>query len=210
MTVENESMPTAIETAKAVRAEIETKLEHAKAELPAIDAERAGHAFAAATGSEPAKRALDKLNRRKVEMILEIETLEAALLEANRRGEAAERDAQLAELAAHAERALQIGGGLVDRARKVDEALAVIVAESKAIEADIRELNHRLGCKNPHEYQFASLGTRAFHAALMFSPLKLEHLAPNQRHTFTELAVKWSATIARWASPYLQKKEEAA
>ena len=45
MTVENENMPTAIETAKAVRAEIETKLEHARAELPAIDNERAGHAF---------------------------------------------------------------------------------------------------------------------------------------------------------------------
>jgi hypothetical protein len=194
----------------AIAADMRDKLERAQAELPAIDAERAKHAFAAATGSEPAKRALDKLNRRKVEIIVEIETLEAALVEANRRGEAAQRDAQLAEQSVNAERALQIGAGLLDRARKLDEALAVVVAESKAIEADIRELNHRLGCKNPHEYQFASLGTRAFKAALMFSPLKLEHLAPNQRRTFTELAVGWSETIATWASRYLPKKDEAA
>ena len=56
------------ETVAGVRAEIETKLEQAKAQLQAIDSERVTHAFAAATGSEPAKRALDKLNRRKIEI----------------------------------------------------------------------------------------------------------------------------------------------
>ena len=211
MTVENENMPTAIETAKAVRAELQAKLDQTRAELADIDKQRAEHAYGAHTGNDVAKKTLEKLNRKRFDTLADIEGLETAIQVAGERVKAAERDAKLAELEAHAERAMQIGAGLVERGRKLDQALAIIAEESRAFEADLRELNNRLGCSHPSENQLAALGTRAFKAALMFTPLQLEHLAPHERgHKFTGLASTWSETIARWASPYLPKKEEAA
>ncbi|MGB7099982.1 MAG: hypothetical protein WBD95_14620, partial [Xanthobacteraceae bacterium] len=145
MTVENENMPTAIETAKAVRAELQAKLDQTRAELADIDKQRAEHAYGAHTGNDVAKKTLEKLNRKRFDTLADIEGLETAIQVAGERVKAAERDAKLAELAAHAERAMQIGAGLVERGRKLDQALAIIAEESRAFEADLRELNNRLG-----------------------------------------------------------------
>src|SRR5207244_2329604 len=75
-------------------------------------------------------------------------------------------------------------------------------------EADLRILNHQLGCTHPNENMFASLGSRALTAALQFSPLRVgEFLAPRERRSFTELVDGWALTIARWAEARLPNRE---
>ena len=65
------------------------------------------------------------MNRDRATHIAEIETIEAALAEAQRRCDEAERDAELADVSTRAERALEIGRRLDERGkRKIDEALA--------------------------------------------------------------------------------------
>jgi hypothetical protein len=70
-----------------------------------------------------------------------------------------------------------IAGGLVERGRKLDEALAIVAAEAMAFQCDLSELNHALGCTHPNVFQFQSNGERAVKSALMFSPFRLNDTA---------------------------------
>lgn len=203
-------MTESLQTAERTRDALRGKLDAARTDLARIDEQRRAIAFEAHSQGGDAKVRLQKMGRDRLAILDSIETLEVALLEASRQVDAGEREVALAEQIAKAERALEIGAGLMERAKKLDEALALVVEESNAFQSDLRELNHRLGCTHPNEFQLAALGTRAFKAAVMFSPLQVEHLAPNERHSFTELAADWSLIIDRWASPWLAKKDEAA
>jgi hypothetical protein len=196
----------AIEAAQATHTELRSKLDAERDELQRTDVRRNELAFEAHAHGGEAKKELDKLNRSRATQLAEIETLEAALLEASRRIAAAEQAANDAEMSGRAERAIEISARLVEHAEKIDEALAIVVERSKAFEDDLRELNHRLGCSNPNEHQFASLGVRAFKAAMMMSPLQIEHMAPRERHSFTDLATDWSTTISNWAARWLVRE----
>lgn len=203
-------MTESLQTAEQTRDDLRRKLDDTRKVLAALDDARRAIAFEAHSKGGDAKASLDKMGKQRIGLLDSIETLECALLEASRKIEAASAEVAMAEHVKKAERALEIAAGLIERAKKIDAALAAIVSESNALESDFRELNHSLGCTSPNEHQFASLGVRALKAAMMFSPLKIEHLAPNERHTFSELAHGWSATIERWSSPWLVKKSEAA
>jgi hypothetical protein len=175
---------TTLEQAHATQDDLRGKLDAARAALQAIDVRRSEIAFEAhATGGE-AKKELDRLNKTRLAQLAEIETLEVAVLEASRRIAAAEQAASDAEMSERAERAVEISARLVEHAAKIDEALATAVDRSKAFEADLRVLNHQLGCSHPNEHQFASLGVRAFKAAVMMSPLQIEHLARSSAIAF--------------------------
>jgi hypothetical protein len=175
---------TTLEQAHAIQDDLRGKLDAARAALQAIDVRRSEIAFEAhATGGE-AKKELDRLNKTRLAQLAEIETLEVAVLEASRRIAAAEQAASDAEMSERAERAVEISARLVEHAAKIDEALATAVDRSKAFEADLRVLNHQLGCSHPNEHQFASLGVRAFKAAVMMSPLQIEHLARSSAIAF--------------------------
>jgi hypothetical protein len=94
------------------------------------------------------------------------------------------------------------------RARKIDETLALLAAEGNAFKADLRILNHQLGCSHPNEHQLQSLRERAVKSALMFSPFKIEHIAPGERRTFSELTEGWIMMIDRWAEPMRREAAE--
>jgi hypothetical protein len=175
-----------LENAEAVRAGLEQKLEAARDALNDIDARRAALAFEAHSNGGAAKTELAKLNKSRVAQELDIENLQSAIIEASRRVTNAEREAELTVNAERAGRALEIGARLLERAKKIDAALAIVVASAAEFKADLRELNFRVGCSHPHEHQFQSLGERALKAAMMNSPFRLEHLAPHERHTFGE------------------------
>jgi len=108
---------------------------------------------------------------------------------------------------AKAERALEIGASFVERVHKIDEALAMVAAEATAFKTDLDELN-RLGCTHPHAHQLFSHGLRALLAALMSTPLQIEHLAPGERQTFAQITTNYALTIDRWAAPYVAKAAE--
>ena len=204
------SAASGVEAAEMVRDGLRAKLDAAKEALIDMDDRRQALAFEVHAHGGDAKRELDKLNKSRAAHVAEIETIEAAILESSRRVEDARRDEELAALGVKAERALEITAGLTERAKRLDDALALIAEESNCSQADLRELNHRLGCTHPNENPLESLGARALKAALMFSPFRWEHLPPHERRTFSELTSSWGLQIERWADARLPAKSEAA
>ena len=79
--------------AEAVRGELDSKLFEAKRELAELDARRMAVSFEAYTGGDLAKKQLDRANKERIGLLNSIEELEAALAEAGRRVDAAEREA---------------------------------------------------------------------------------------------------------------------
>jgi hypothetical protein len=198
-----------LEQAEATRDALRGKLDDARLSLAALDEARKEYGFEAHTvGGEAAKR-LAKMNKDRLAILGDIETLEEAMLEASRRLATEEQRAHRADQAERAERALELAGELSKKAHKLDELLATVAELSNDLRADIRELNHQIGCTYPNEHQLQSLGERAVKAALMFSAFKIEHLAPKDRYKFTQLFNGWTDTIARWASDRLPRAEAA-
>jgi hypothetical protein len=185
------------------------RLDAAKEALDQLDIRRRDISFDAHVEGGESKKALDKFNKDRVLKIAEIENIEIAVLEASRRVADAERAEELAEDAVKASRAFEIAAGLLARARKLDDALAAMVEEANDFRADLRILSHELGCSHPNESQLQSLGERAVKSALMFSPFRIEHIAPTERRTFSELCESWVTMINRWAEDRLPGKEAA-
>ena len=75
---------------------------------------------------------------------------------------------------------------------------------SKALADDITKLN-QLGCGFPRAEQLGVLGQLATNSALMFTPIRLRHLAPNERRDFVGFLTQWRDGVKRWASAYLEQ-----
>ena len=118
-----------LEEAVQIRTQIEQRLCDAKSQLSDTDSKRIKISFSAYSGDEVAKKSLDKMNRERAERQTELECIMAALNEAQRRVDEAERDEALAGMAAKAERALEIATKLMERGAKLDAALRVVVED---------------------------------------------------------------------------------
>jgi hypothetical protein len=186
------------------------KSDDARNELALLDEERTSIAFMAHTGDADAMKRLSGLNKKRLGLLADIEMIECALVEADRRIEAADREAAALAEAERAARAIEIAGELSALAERLDASLAKLAEDGNAFKELVRELNHRIGCPNPNEFQFQSLGERAVKSGLMFSPFRIEHLAPRERRTFENLAQGWQEAISNWAMQRLPKKDEAA
>ena len=160
-----------------------------------MNVERRRLAFDANTGDGKARKDLDKLNAKRATADLEIENVRSAIDEAKRRLAAAERDEQTAKAREDASAALVIGDRLVERAAKIDAALATAREEMQAYKRDVDAL-HITGCAAPTAQQFLTFGGLAVTAFTMQLPVKVdrEFLAPRERRTFTDLT-SW---LARW------------
>jgi len=192
-------MPAKLEHARTTEAGLRTKLDEARAVLPEIDAQLEQRSFAAHTGDEAAKRALEKLSRKKAEQTAEIESLAIALKEAGRRVAAAEHEAALAAERELAHAVLNHLAEFKRAGKAVDEALATAVSEYAKARKCLVEMN-ALGCTSPTITQLRSLGNRAAMTALMGSDLQIEHLAPRERVTLAEIVNTWSARVEHWAT----------
>ena len=120
---------------------------------------------------------------------------------------AAERDEAMAAARENAEAALVIGNRLVERAAKIDAALATAREEMLAYKRDVDAL-HLTGCAAPTGQQFLTFGGLAVTAFTMQLPVKVDRdfLAPRERRTFTELTTSWRDGVARWASAFLDRE----
>ena len=204
--LEGRVLMTTLEQAEATRADLDARLFEAKRELAELDEKRRAVSFEAHTGDDVAKRALDRANKERIGLLNSIEELEAALAEAGRRVDAAEREQEMAAQSERAERALEIADRIATRGAKLDAALRTVAEEASAFEADIHELN-ALGCTHPHHAQLMSHGERAVKTCLMQTPWRreFEHLAPRERMNFTDIAASYSQQISRWAEPHVIK-----
>ena len=196
-----------VEEARRIAAELENKLAAAEARAVDLQTERRRLSFAANTGDGAAEKRLKALNTEAAHINLDIENVRSAIDEAKRRLAAAERDEAMAAARENAEAALVISNRLVERAAKIDAALATAREEMLAYKRDVDAL-HLTGCAAPTGQQFLTFGGLAVTAFTMRLPVKVDRdfLAPRERRTFTDLTTSWRDGVARWAGAFLDKE----
>jgi hypothetical protein len=215
-----------VEEANQILSTLEAKLAAASAKATTLQTDRRRLAFDANTGNAKARAALDAANASSATADLEIENVRSAIEEAKRRLAAAEREEALARQADKAERALAIAAGIEGRGKRLDAALLALAVEAEALEDDLSELNYKLNFRSPSLANFRAIAERPLNAGLMFQPsgktrsdgqplqgtLKLRHLPPGERMTFSEITDGYAKTIRRTAGLVLREKsaEEAA
>ena len=176
--------------------------------------ERQKISFAAHTGDKGAKDKLRKINDETVFHNVELESVDAAIAEANARLDAARQaEAQTADR----EQALAVRAKLnrfTELGLLLDDCIADFVGAANEMNATLRDIN-ALGCASPNSSQMRVLATLAMKTFVMQIPWtakEWEHLAPNQRKSFKELVSGWHDMIENHISARLgeQSKTEAA
>jgi len=189
---------TDVKTAERTLADLQTKRGVLVAHGVELEEQRQQIAFAAHTGDQQARKRLDGINRDTVVHGSELQSIDAAISEANTRLQAARR----AEgIAADQARALELRKVLAEFAahgRRLDETLAVLVAEAAEFNQTLMRV-HSLGCESPTSELVHVNSTLALFTALMLTPWRRDfrHLSPGQKRTFTELVAGWSQVIER-------------
>ena len=177
-----------------------------------LNHDRTKLAYAAHTGDAKAKDQLRKANDGVVLANLELETIDAAIAEANARLEAARQaEAQAAEVANA--QALQVKlakfrelGDVLDDCF-VDFRTAAL--EMKAVVDDI----HRLGCAIPDNQLYKVNCDLAFKTAVANTPFWSQDfpaMRSHERKTFRSLVASWASSIEAHINAHLQKEEAVA
>ncbi len=178
---------TTTDAARAVLHDLEAKLSAARARHDELQVEAKEIAFAAHTGEADARKKLDRLNAEAAKHGAEIMSLEAAIIEAQRRLAAAlGYEAGEAGRAA-AVRRFAILESMAARCARLDAMFAKENAELQALfeEYDKAGLEGERPCSRD---MFRISATNARIAALQAGPLKVSEtfLAPYRRHTMVE------------------------
>jgi hypothetical protein len=196
-----------VDDSKRIVADLEAQVAAASAAETEFAVEAKRISFDALTGNGDAKKALAKIDAEEIKLRQQQRHLRDALEEARRRLAEAERAEAMAAVRENAEAALAIGERLLERARKIDVALATAREELAAYKRDIDSL-HLIGCAQPTAQQWLTFGGLAVTAFMMQLPVKVDRdfLAPRERRTFTELSNGWHSGIARWASTFLNRE----
>jgi hypothetical protein len=190
---------TDVQTAEKILTGLRRKHEACVTHTLALAEDRQRLSFSAhGDGDVAAQKRLSELNRASTTAALELENIDAALVEANTRLEVARRQADIAADQARAHELRKVLGEFVESGGKLDEAMAALVAECGALKDLLAKL-HRLGAGVPTHGQLDALGHHALLTALgqTLWRRRFETLAPNQRRTFGDLFDGWAATVER-------------
>jgi hypothetical protein len=162
-----------------------------------LSSERAALSFAAlAEENVESQTKLRKLNAEAATLNLEIENVASALNEAGKRLRAAQEAEELEAKRQDATELRRVAYQLGQQAIDLDAALASVAALGAAMEQTLNRV-HELGASHPSHSQLQTLGSAAVLTALMPTPFKLQHLAPSERRTFSELALGWVQMLER-------------
>jgi hypothetical protein len=190
---------------------LEAKLAEALTRATELQGERRRLSYEAGIGNTSARKQLDAANAGSATASLEIENCKSAIDECRRRLEVAEKATIAAENIEKAKRALGIAAGIEGRGKRLDAALLALAVEAENLENDLSELNYSLGFVSPSLANFRAIAERPLNAGLMFQPsgktrsdgqplqgtLKLRHLPPGERMTFSEITEGYAKTIRR-------------
>ncbi len=184
---------TDVEQAATTLADLQDKRSRLFDRAKELARERQEISYSAHTGDERAREALDKCIAEIVSHDHLVASVEAAIVEATHRLDAAQR---IVDQAADREAARELQrayNGFVELSAELDAALGLVVANAQALKAAVDEI-HRFGGGAPTGQQFLTFGELAINAALMATPWArgFRHLAPRERRTFAELARGWT------------------
>jgi hypothetical protein len=182
---------------------LQSKLAEARDRMIALAGDRDVIAYDAHTGDQKARKRLDAISAELATMGSETESIQAAIVEAERRVKEAEGVARSEQERANAEAALALGARLRDQARAVDDALAVVFSGFKEISDLTMELR-RLGV-GPSEQMVSVSFKTVMRSAATGSRLRdiFEAIAPVDRRTMTDFTGKWDSLLCNHADRVL-------
>jgi hypothetical protein len=203
---------TPVEQARRVVADLKAKLAETLSRGEVLMGEKAQISYAALVdGDAAAKKRLAQLDQDLLVVDLNASSVRAALAEAENRVRQAE-GLSLAEAERQkARRALELGKSMRDHAKALDRAAKQVFEHFAALRIDMLALNGLGAVPNVNLIDVAC--KRALISASMGSRLQLEHIAPTERHSFTELCDRWASGVEAFAAARLgepDKVEEAA
>jgi hypothetical protein len=205
--------PPSIDAAQAAIAALTAKRDVLVARGNELATIRASVAFKALSEDDAAaKEKLDRINRESVAHDHELASIDAALVTARQRLEAAQRHAaRMADRAKAAELRAALKA-FCDHAAGVDSALEVLIESCNGMEQALVEV-HRCGSSFPNDAQLLSLGGRVLLGALSKTPFRrnFETLPPLERNrTMSAIVQQWSDTVERSIAQRLDQTNEAA
>jgi hypothetical protein len=193
-----EQKPNALEDPKGIMPELEEKLSAAKTHQAEITRERNCIALAAHMGSENDRAHLDELNREGAILAGEIESLEAAIAQAKARIAEAEANAAAEVDRGKRREVVGLADEIRGHAERIDALWRSSIEEYDALQTKLQQIV-QLGVGRPTQQQVRVACQRALIVAFIGSPLQIEIIAPNQRHTVTDLANSWANAAQTWA-----------
>jgi archaellum component FlaC len=197
----SETILTTVTAAEETLSRLQTKRGTIVARVKAISEQRKQLGFSVHVGDDKqARKQLDELNREATTIDGELESLDAAIGEGQRRLEAAQRELARREDFENAKRIKKTFAHLVKLAQAADEHLTAFGEISSAIRRDVQEL-HSFGQAMPTDQQMQTFCALATSSVLMFLPwarqMEARHLAPSERRNFSRLFGDWYAAAMR-------------
>jgi hypothetical protein len=189
-----------VSDAEQVIANLEAKRDALVERGRQLDQVRASYAFAAhARNDETARAKLDQVHRETAEHGSELASIDAALVTAKHRLEAAQRHEAKQADREQAKALRDAVRQFVQHAAGVDSALEVLVSSCNGMQ-DALTAMHRSGSQFPSDAQLLSLGSRVLIAALSRTPFRREFPAvpPLERNrSMAAIVQQWSDTVER-------------
>jgi hypothetical protein len=194
------TIPPTVSDAQSVISNLEAKRDALVERGRQLDQVRASYAFAAhARDDKTARAKLDQVHRETAEHGSELASIDAALVTARHRLEAAQRhEAKQADRA----KAVELRAALKQfeqHAAGTDAALSVLVESCNGMQ-DALTAMHRCGSNFPTDAQLQSLGGRVLLGALSKTPFRrnFETLPPLERdRSMARIVQQWSDTVER-------------
>jgi hypothetical protein len=155
-------------------------------------------AFDARLGSAEASKLLDQLRREKSKMQSQIDSIDAAMAEGQRRLVVARAHEQQKQNAIQAAALRKVLTKFSAAGRELDEAMAKVVSSSHELRSALHEL-HGHGIDRPRPEMIDALGFRALATGLrqtIWAP-HFEAIGFHDRKNFGDLIASWSSSIDR-------------
>jgi hypothetical protein len=179
-------------------ATLEEKLSQARARQMAISGERKTVSLAAHMGSADDRARLDQLNQEGAILSGEIESLEAAITDAQTRIADARAAAALEAERQKREATVRLADELRGHALKIDDLWRQSIAEYLLLQGKLHDIAQS-GVGRPSLHQVQSACRRALISAFIGTPLQFQLLAIGERHTVSNLVGSWARNVEAWA-----------
>ena len=187
---------TSVSDAQAVISNLEAKRDALVERGRQLDQVRASYAFAAhARNDETARRKLDQVHRETAEHGSELASIDAALVTARQKLEAAQQHEAKQAAREQAKELRLVLDQFVETATQLDEALADVATLGHNLH-QIQARMQELGAAVPNGAQLDSLGFRCLLTACAATPWHrhFQVLAPHERRSFSDLIAIWTDT----------------
>jgi uncharacterized protein YhaN len=190
----------------SVTDDIRAQLSSLKGHKDELRSEKDELSYLALIDKEPKAIArLAALNEEIRNLIIQIETNEAALKEATKRESAAAEAERAEKRKANAAAAADALLHAEDTAAHLTKAMADLRSHAITLQSQFAEIRKLIGV-GPTDQMLRVHLARSLKAATMGSPIQLEHLAPNERVEVDAVIGPWAKSIRNWINTAIGEK----